>query len=176
MSRNRTINWGHIIGATFTELCPHVTGNPRNQNEINAFGSQSIAGHSVNFTIADLQARMTYSCIVESDGTLTQPVGASEQLGKLVQIIANALPSWAQPMSVPATAFVMGQCGSGLIVHLEQTSKCFVVFMELSTTTTKRWILMKTENPFLLVKYVITLQSIMCDNYNEVREFLDNNK
>ena len=78
------------------------------------------------------------------------------------------------PTDAPETAFVIGQLGSGFILHLEQTSEGFVVFMEI--TSTKRWILMKTENPFLLVKYVLSLRPIICDNRDAVRKFLLENK
>ncbi len=168
-------DWGRIMGQVYADLSPYPTGNPESLKKIETFGRDSFASSRISFSMTDVQACMN-SDHIELSRPQSQPASESEELNKLVQIITSALPPWASPMSIHERAFVMGRCASGLIVHIEQTRECFVVFMELSTTTTKRWILMKTDNPFLLVKYVITLRSIMCDNYDKVREFLDDNK
>jgi hypothetical protein len=172
--QQETFDWDSIKGPIYTSFCPAPTGNPEYSERLEAIVYQMRVFDNVTFTMKDVRSKMMPWYIDDLSPppeTLSQSCG---NLNKLMCIIRGELPQWASPISIGPNAVVLGQLGSGFIVHLENEDNVFVVFIELSST--KRWILKETENPFIIVKFVLTLRTIIGANYAGFRKFLEDNK
>jgi hypothetical protein len=172
--QQETFDWDSIIGQVFTSLCPTPTGNPGYRERLEAIGYQMRDFDDVTFTMDNVLSRMMPWHIDDLSPPPETLSESCDNLTKLMCIIRRELPQWASPISIGPSAVVLGQLGSGFIVHLENEENVFVVFIELSST--KRWILKETENPFIIVKFVLTLRTIIGANYARFRKFLEDNK
>ena len=164
----------NLTGHIYSNMCPPLTGNPAIANKIKILGKQMCDCNKTTFTMKNVVAQMMPENIVDLSDSPAEP---SDSCVKLATIIRQyALPKCASPVSLKTNSFVVGFLGSGFTIRLENKGEVFFLCIDLSSA--KKWVLMETENPFLIVKFIVSLREMIdnIDNYGKFRQFLVENK